>query len=208
MRGDITLCIRFGVATYGRVKYNPSVYKAYADNVDKLQLTDLIADEWEEDYFSIAHLPKSGDLNSCTVDDIEGKITSKILRSGFAFLLFGERFLFDEALQLKDYAELILRGAAIFPLLDVFVRQVSNQPIDEINYRKLFGNWCQNYSSKFFSQFDLTSELSGEESQGERITRELIERIFDKPFVKERPKWLKEKALLGLGGIMYNDIQI
>jgi hypothetical protein len=97
-------------------------------------------------------------------------------------------------LQLDDYAELILRGAAIFPLLDVFVRQVSDQPVDTINYRELFKNWCQNYSSKFFSQFDLNSELNGEESQGESITRELIERIFGKPFVKERPKWLKENS--------------
>jgi hypothetical protein len=194
MRGAITLCIRFGVATYGRVKYNSSVYRTYADNVEKLRLTNIIEDEWEEDYFSIAHLPKSGNLNSCTIDDVDGIVTPKILRSGFAFLLFGERFLFDEELQLDDYAELILRGAAIFPLLDVFVRQVSDQPVDTINYRELFKNWCQNYSSKFFSQFDLNSELNGEESQGESITRELIERIFGKPFVKERPKWLKENS--------------
>jgi hypothetical protein len=50
----------------------------------------------------------------------------------------------------------------IFPLLDVFVRQVSDQPVDEISYRELFKNWCQNYSSKFFSQFDLNSELNGQ----------------------------------------------
>jgi hypothetical protein len=73
--------------------------------------------------------------------------------------MFGERYLFEESLGLDDYADLILRGAAIFPLLDIFVRQVSDKPVDEIDYQTLFKNWCQNSSSRFFQQFDLTSDL-------------------------------------------------
>ena len=82
--------------------------------------------------------------------------------------------------------------AAIFPLLDIFVRQVSNMPIDEINYKSQFETWFQNCGASFYQQFDLTSEINGNESKGEQITRELIERILAKPFIKERPEWLRE----------------
>ena len=194
MEADLVLCIRFGLASYARVKYHPKVYKTYADNVERFQLTQLILDNWRNDDFCYAHLPKSGGLNDCILEYIEGEVNPHILRSAFAFLRFGEISLFRQTLELGDYANLILRGASIFPLLDVFVRQVSGKPVDEIDYKKLFEDWCQNYSSSFFQHFDLTSELNGEESQGERITRELIERIFNKPFVKNRPKWLKESS--------------
>jgi hypothetical protein len=65
MREDVTIGIRFGVASYARVKYHRSVYKTYADNVEKFQLNKLISEVWEEDTFCLAHLPKSSDLLSC-----------------------------------------------------------------------------------------------------------------------------------------------
>jgi len=129
-------------------------------------------------------------MNRYQMSSIDGVITPKILRSGFAFALFGERYL--EGLETDDYADLILRGAAIFPLLDIFVRQVSNMPINEINYKSQFETWFQDCGASFYQQFDLTSEINGNESKGEQITRELIERILGKPFIKERPEWLRE----------------
>jgi len=191
MRGTTTLGIRFGLESWTKAKYHPDVYGTYAWNVMRMKVNDLLIDAFGDNNFCYAYPPDS--KNQCYTEDMKGSLNYELTKNGFTFIVFGERSLTNGLKELKDYADIVIKGAAIFPLLDLFVRQVSEQPIDAIDYRSLFMNWWNNESNNYYSKFDLTSGSSGNESKGESITRLLFERMFGKPFIKERPEWLKEK---------------
>lgn len=188
-RGEVTLGVRFGISSWARAKYHPNVYGEYAWNLKRAKINTLLTDIFKDDNFFYASMPD--DRNQCHAEDINGILNYDLTKDGFAFVVFGERYLLNGLKSLKDYADIVSKSAAVFPLLDIFVRQVSSQSVEDIDYRALFQNWWDEKSEDYYSHFDLTSESSAGESKGEFKTRQIFEKIFGKQFVKQRPEWLK-----------------
>jgi hypothetical protein len=91
-----------------------------------------------------------------------------------------------------DYALLVSRAAALFPLFDVFTRICSDPklPLPQ-DYCSLFFSWHDNHCEDYFSQFSIEPISDQTVWKSEAETRRIFEELFKVKFPKSRPTWLK-----------------